>query len=539
MEARDGPAPRRPTPPSDRTATDNAASSVPAAAVDTAAGPSRFDAAALLGLMVVLAALWGQGRHTWYWTDEALSLGISSHPLGDMRDVLAQDTAAPLFHVILHGWMRLFGSSEASTHSLSLLFALAVVPAALWAGWSLFDRRTGWACAVLAAVSPYLANYANETRMYSLVALLSVLVTATFLHGFVFRRRRVLPAFAVLMALSMYAHYWGLLLAAGAGAAVLVFWGLSDDRRRLLLDALLAFGAAMVIFAPWVPTLLYQRAHSAVGWSLVPTAQVVRDHLVGLLGGPAPALALAVGGGAALVAMLRRPWDHSSLVVVGATTLTLVVVGAGWATSQAISQWDARYLGVVLGPVLLVIGASLSRAADLGVAMLVIVGILSGPFGLKAPLNAKSNVKGVVKEASPFIAGGDVVFAPLGEIPLFAHYLPSGIRYATTTGPVADPLAADWRDAVQRLRRQGPIATLSTLVDQLPLGGHVLVSCPRGDPSEFSAFPAYVQLEFRRCLEAREYLLRRPELHAERRFPPPPGPSPRETELLTKRAAPS
>lgn len=61
--------------------------------------------------------------------------------------------------------MSLFGNSEAATHSLSLLFALAAVPTALWAGWSLFGRRTGWVCAALSALNPFLAAYANETRM--------------------------------------------------------------------------------------------------------------------------------------------------------------------------------------------------------------------------------------------------------------------------------------------------------------------------------------------------------------------------------------
>lgn len=180
---------------------------------------ARADVAALVGLVAGLAVIRGRGRHAWYWTDEGLSLGMSSHPLSQMRQVLAQDTSPPFYHVALHAWMALFGSSEAATHTLSLLFALAVVPAALWAGWSLFGRRTGWMCALVAAISPFLASYANETRMYSLVALLSVLSTATFLHTFVARRRRFLPAYALLMTLLLYTHYWGIFLGLGMGVA--------------------------------------------------------------------------------------------------------------------------------------------------------------------------------------------------------------------------------------------------------------------------------------------------------------------------------
>ncbi len=116
-------------------------------------------------LLGALAFLWSRAGDVWYWIDEGISIGIASQPIARIPELLTQDGAPPLYYVFLHVWMGLFGTSEATTHVLSLLFALATVPAALWAGWSLFGRRTGWVCAALAALSPYLAYYANETRM--------------------------------------------------------------------------------------------------------------------------------------------------------------------------------------------------------------------------------------------------------------------------------------------------------------------------------------------------------------------------------------
>ena len=48
------------------------------------------------------------------------------------------------------------------------------VPVAFWAGWTLFGRRTAWIAALLAAVNPFLTQYAQEGRMYALVALLGL-----------------------------------------------------------------------------------------------------------------------------------------------------------------------------------------------------------------------------------------------------------------------------------------------------------------------------------------------------------------------------
>jgi 4-amino-4-deoxy-L-arabinose transferase-like glycosyltransferase len=442
--------------------------------------------------------------------------------------------------VLLAGWTRVFGSSEPATHALSLLFALATVPAAMWAGWSLFDRRTGWMTAGLAAVSPFLAIYATETRMYSLVALLSMLATACFLHAFVFRRRRFLPPFAVLTALLLYTHYWAVFFALGAAAAVAICVAHEHDRRLLLKDAALAFGGAALLFAPWVPTLLYQRAHSAVGWAAAPNVVTVRDDVVGLVGGPAAAVALVVCAGAAFVALLRRPWGRTSLVVLVSVAIAVIVVGIGWTNSRASFQWHSRYLGVLMGPVLIPLGLALARAGDLAIAVVVIVGVLSGPFAVPTARNAKSNAAGWVEEASDVLGRGDVVFAAMGDIPLVAHYLPDGLRYTTTTGPVDDPLAADWRDVVERFGRTDHVAALSALVDTLPVGGNVVVTCPTAEESDLVGKPTFIQLEIRRCREATHHLLGRGDLRLERAFPHPPSAgSPHETRVLTKVTAPA
>jgi hypothetical protein len=64
-----------------------------------------------------------------------------------------------------------------------------------------------------------------------------------------------------------------------------------------------------------------------------------------------------------------------------------------------------------------------------------------------------------------------------------AYYLPPGLHYASTEGPIADPYVVDWRDGVERLRRGDPAVTVPPLLDRLPVGGHVLVVCPTSGAS--------------------------------------------------------
>src|ERR1700736_4583431 len=84
-----------------------------------------------------------------FWMDEALSVGISSHSLSAIPGVLRHDGSPPLFYMLLHIWMSIFGSGESATHALSLTFGLLTIPVAMWAGWSLFGRRAGIMAAVL------------------------------------------------------------------------------------------------------------------------------------------------------------------------------------------------------------------------------------------------------------------------------------------------------------------------------------------------------------------------------------------------------
>ena len=103
--------------------------------------------------------------------------------------------------------------------ALSLLAALATVPAALWAGLRACSASAPAGPRRAAAATPAPHAYAQETRMYALLALLSLLVTAAFVLAFVRGRRRAPAAFALARPrCSLYTHNWGAVPAAGAGA---------------------------------------------------------------------------------------------------------------------------------------------------------------------------------------------------------------------------------------------------------------------------------------------------------------------------------
>ena len=490
--------------------------------------------AVLIALLVVVALLWARARHTWYWLDEGIALGISSQPLGSIPELLRQDASPPLFYMVLHLWTSLFGTSEGQTHLLSLLFALGTILTAFWAGRSLFGPRVGWTSAALAAVNPFIAHHANETRMYSLVVLLALVATASFLHAFVYRRRSYLPLFTLSLVLLLYTHNWGLFFGAGAGLALVLTLVVSSDRRPLLVDGAMAFAATAVLYAPWVPTLLYQRRHTGIPSAPGPTLGLVRDDLVRLVGGREVVVALGLGAGVALAGMVRRSWDDNALAVAATAAIPVVTIAAGWAASTSTSVWSFRYLAVALPPILLMGALGLGRGGRTGLVALAVIAFLTAPIEAKGPPYQKSNLRSVAARASSRLEPGDLVIAPTGEVPLLAHYLPAGLRFATTTGPVRDARVADWRDNTKRLRDSNTKAALLPLVDSVPVGGHVLVVCPPPTPE----LTIFVGLNFRRCDEARSLLREDSRFRQELVMRPPRGvrSAPVEGSLFARQA---
>lgn len=457
----------------------------------TVAGSARLRAALAVGGLVLLSVLlrtreFGVG----FWIDEGLSVGIADRPLADIPAALRLDGSPPLYYTLLHVWISVFGDSETATHALSLLFTVLAVPAAWWAARGLFGETAGLAAALLAATNPFLTHYAQETRMYALVALLGVLACGTFGRAFVLTgtdaapsraaRRRWAAAFAVALAALMYTHNWALFFAAGCGLTWLALLASArgSARRELLLDGVIGFGGAILLFSPWLPTLAFQVQHTGAPWS---TAPGLKDLLgvPGRLLGTVAQLGLLLAAGAGAVVLLDRAGGRlgargRALAAMGG--LFLATVLAAYATSQVSPAWAARYLAVALPPLLLVIAGGLAHAGRLGLVGALLVALIwmtdGGP-------KEKSNVRAISEEIAPSLKRGDVVVSTQPEqIPVLSYYLPPGLRYATLWGPVDDLGVTDWRDGVRRLRGTNAPQDLEPLLDALPRGRRIVLVEP-------------------------------------------------------------
>lgn len=111
------------------------------------------------------------------WLDEANTWVIAREPLAGIALRLGQDASPPLYYLLLHGWMAVFGESAWVLRLPSVLAGVALVGLTLRVGRELFSPRAGLAAAWLVAVSPSQIFHSQEARMYSWLGLVALLAT--------------------------------------------------------------------------------------------------------------------------------------------------------------------------------------------------------------------------------------------------------------------------------------------------------------------------------------------------------------------------
>ena len=419
-----------------------------------------------------------------YWVDEGLSVGIADRPLTDIPGVLNQDGSPPLYYMLLHVWMLVAGSGERDTHVLSVILATATIPVAFFGVDAVFGRRAAWMAGVLVALNPYLTTYGQETRMYTLVVLLGMAATVLFLRAYARDDppgKRWPIAFGIVLAAELYTHNWALFFGFALGLAFLTLVWLAPppERRRRLRDGLLGFGIPALLYLPWLPTLLFQAAHTGAPWSRRPNADNLLEAPHRLLA-PNAWLIAVVAAWAGVVALLSaregRRLTPQGRAVVAVAIASVGTVLLAWVSSQFAPAWATRYLAVAIPPVLVWVAAGLALARSAGIAGLVIVALL---WYHDEPPPDKSNVRDVATAIAPSLQPGDVVVSTQPEqIPVLAHYLPDGLRYATLTGYVKDVGVTDWRDGVERLEKTSAPRDLRPILDALPPGRRLVMVTP-------------------------------------------------------------
>ncbi len=409
------------------------------------------------------------------WLDEALSVNVAALPLGDIPGALRRDGHPPLYYVLLHGWMDVFGSSDVAVRALAGVWSVALLPLAWFTARRLSGPTTALYAVILLALSPFAVRYGTETRMYAMVA---VLALAGFLSAHAAMARPTagrLAAVAITTALLLWTHYWafwflgvaGLLLLAAAARRA------RTGRRGAARAPLKVAGAVVVgglTFLPWLPNLLYQSRHTGTPWArpMRPTEMVAT--MVADFGGGPSGEAVVLGWFLAmltLVGLMARAAGPFTMEVDLRTRVagrvpaalavgTLVVACvAGYATGAAFAS---RYTAVIHPFVLILAAMGLAQLQPrlLGAIALSVVVVLGGAGMARNVVTERSDARRNAEAIEARVEPGDlVVYCPDQLGPAGSRALDAPVEQVTYPAFGA-PERVDWVDYQDRIDRTSP-----------------------------------------------------------------------------------
>lgn len=196
------------------------------------------------------------------WYDETVSVHLANESIPALVGHTARDIHPPGYYLLLHGWSRLAGSSEFSAAFFSLSFGVLLVILAYRLAVRAFGPGVGLLAALLVAISPYNLWYSQEVRMYTLGAALGLLLLGVVLSlldapGGTLPPWRWLGLYALCGALGLWTLYYFAFLLVAVNLMVVIWWLVCRQRGRVgwswLGRWLLAQGAILLLYAPWIP----------------------------------------------------------------------------------------------------------------------------------------------------------------------------------------------------------------------------------------------------------------------------------------------
>jgi uncharacterized membrane protein len=161
------------------------------------------------------------------------------------------DFHPPLFHILLRGWILLFGSSEISVRIPSVILGVATVYITYLIGRKLFENKTALVAATLLATAPLHIYYSQEARMYMLAAFLTSLSVYFFISILKKDNFWFWTGFIISTAFMLYSDYLPYLM-----IPIYLFY-LIIFRKRITVSTLRTFiPAFIIIFIAIIPWLV-------------------------------------------------------------------------------------------------------------------------------------------------------------------------------------------------------------------------------------------------------------------------------------------
>ncbi|MHB2057998.1 glycosyltransferase family 39 protein [Pseudomonas sp. SC3(2021)] len=444
------------------------------------------------------------------WGDEGSSLLLARYSLGEIWHHAGRDVHPPLYFMLLHGWIELFGDGIFAIRCLSALAGIAAVGLGIRLVDQLATRRAAIFAGVLLALLPTAVRYSQEVRMYSLLGLLLIAAMLALIYWIRRpQRHRYLVVYALLMTAAFYTHYFAVF----AALCHWIYLGVIRLQRGYRFrhiqraDWWLANLAIVVLYLPWLPNVFDLLQHMEqlktggdVGWEDPVTLASLPSMIWAWLtqdDGDArsllifSALPMALLLLVAVAVMRDRSVSRGSVLLALYTGLPLLLV---FAVSFITPVFIERYLTAYAMGLPMLAGMAIdrlySRMRLLALAVLVaLIGVEMVGVNTNATVDRNDQFDRVVNYVNQHFQAGDrIVTSDMLWYLSYVYYDRSGARVRLYTPP-----AADGRSTRPNDYGFGTLVAADVYLDslaELPVNGRVWLIGTLDDPQEFLPLPA-------------------------------------------------
>ena len=233
------------------------------------------------------------------WYDEGVAYAHSLRTLPELIPLLQHNVHVPAYFTLLGWWQDWTGSSEFALRSLSVLFSIVSLAWTYALGKRLFHPVAGLLATMFVALNSFSIYYAQEARMYAMLAAIAgggmwLFVGLLLKLERPRRPRLAVVAMGVVNALGLYTHVaYALVIlaqlvlaATWLGPSLYAKWREHRALSRsapLLLRIALANILTLLLFAPWLPVSMRQvfaQPNLAAALPLDQTLGQIFGHLV-------------------------------------------------------------------------------------------------------------------------------------------------------------------------------------------------------------------------------------------------------------------
>jgi mannosyltransferase len=186
--------------------------------------------------------------------DEPFSIYHAQMDIPSIVYQLSLGNNPPLFEVLLHYWIKIFGISTFSVRFLPMLFSAATAVVVYQIGYRFFNKNVAIWAALLFSFSNSQFFFTHQARVYTLFTLLASLSFYAFLRLYEKPEKKLLLFWLFFWnILLIYSHYFGLWIPVIQAFACIV---IKEVRQRIFKSFCIVSIALLLAYMPFLMTFI-------------------------------------------------------------------------------------------------------------------------------------------------------------------------------------------------------------------------------------------------------------------------------------------